>query len=292
MMENDTIMNVFKLSGKEEKIDTQGFIIEDNLLRFDYFTVQLSNISRVYAGKRKLKFPIWAILIFLISLFSINFKPWFSVLGLLISSFYLFYLYQDYQNNKLYLAFQLNSGRDYYLYFKDPEFLLNVRKTVEKTFNRNNIPTKINIAEQKIIQGNHQVFNGHHQNINTGIQAGNVIGSNNQTEQSTIINKDISGGTIQNAAFAKENTQTVETIKESSYDWSVITANLQALLASLNEESEVKVASQEALKAAEKQDKDQFEAAICEHRAAFLSDLFINTASGVLAQIINQVLGI
>ncbi len=38
-------------SKQDQEIETELFVIKNNLLRFDHLTLQLSNISKLYAGK-------------------------------------------------------------------------------------------------------------------------------------------------------------------------------------------------------------------------------------------------
>ena len=77
-----------------------------------------------------------------------------------LTGLYIYMVYQRHQSNKEYLIFQLNSGDNYSLYFQDAEFLNKVRNAVEAAFNHKNMYSEINIAEQKIIQGNHHVIHG------------------------------------------------------------------------------------------------------------------------------------
>lgn len=56
-------------SKQDQEIETELFVIKNNLLRFDHLTLQLSNISKLYAGKKELKLPMPIIIIFVVSLF-------------------------------------------------------------------------------------------------------------------------------------------------------------------------------------------------------------------------------
>ena len=42
-------------SKQDQEIETELFVIKNNLLRFDHLTLQLSNIFKLYAGKKELK---------------------------------------------------------------------------------------------------------------------------------------------------------------------------------------------------------------------------------------------
>ncbi|HAK1620262.1 TPA: hypothetical protein H1051_002501, partial [Listeria monocytogenes] len=66
----------------------------------------------------------------------------------------------------------------------------------------------------------------------------------------------------------------------------------ESLTSKINNDSTLMEASLEALAAAKKEDKQQLEIIIKEKKSVFLSDLFQNTASQFLVQIINTILGI
>lgn len=276
-------------SKQDQEIETELFVIKNNLLRFDHLTLQLSNISKLYAGKKELKLPMPIIIIFVVSLFSIFAFPIIGIPVALFSGWYLYVLYKNHLSSRQYLVFQLNSGDNYYIYFQDIEFLNKVRNAVEAAFNHKNMYSEINIAEQKIIQGNHHVIHGDHANLNTGIQQGNTIHSNNHEEHSSTTVGNITDSTIQNSTFGNQNYQKNEQL---TYDWPVLEANFKAVITSLKNEDEIKQISRQALKAVEEKDAKQFERIIKMNRKIFTSHLFFNTASGVLAQVISTILGI
>ncbi|WP_258080201.1 hypothetical protein [Enterococcus faecium] len=156
-------------------------------------------------------------------------------------------------------------------------------------FNHKNIYSEINIAEQKIIQGDHHIIKGNNANLNTGTQIGNTLHSNNYEEHSTTTLGDIKDSTIQNATIGNQNCQ-----KNYSdfYDWNVLEANLKAVIVTLNNEVGDKQICNEALKAVKEKNREKFEKIIKNNRAFFTSPLFLNTASGVLAQMFSAILGI
>ncbi|EGO8095110.1 hypothetical protein KI126_002679 [Enterococcus faecium] len=289
-MEND-FFKFIEMKKDEEEIQTDQFIIKNNILKFDHLTIQLSNISRIYAGTKPMKLPKIAIAIFILSIWLIRFESirWLSIVSMGLSAFYIYTIYQKYQENKEFLIFQLNSGDNYYLYFQDIEFLHKVRKAVEVAFNHKNIYSEINIAEQKIIQGDHHIIKGNNANLNTGTQIGNTLHSNNYEEHSTTTLGDIKDSTIQNATIGNQNCQ-----KNYSdfYDWNVLEANLKAVIVTLNNEVGGKQICNEALKAVKEKNREKFEKIIKNNRAFFTSPLFLNTASGVLAQMFSAILGI
>ena len=102
-------------SKQDQEIETELFVIKNNLLRFDHLTLQLSNISKLYAGKKELKLPMPIIIIFVVSLFSIFAFPIIGIPVALFSGWYLYVLYKNHLSSRQYLVFQLNSGDNYYI---------------------------------------------------------------------------------------------------------------------------------------------------------------------------------
>lgn len=284
------------LESTDNEIITDTFVIKDNVLKFDDVTLQLSNISRIYAGKKTLKIPMPAIVVFIISLLLIFMQPLIGIIGCVLSGWYIFSIYQAYLSGRIYLSFLLNSGTYYSIFFKDSDFLEDVRAKVEMAFNKQNVDYTVNVAEQKIIQGDHHEFKGDHNNLNWGVQKDMNVNSHNadsfnHTDDHSSINVgDIKNSSIHSSTIGNKNN--VSQDSEGNYDWQSIELALKTVISSIKIDSPVKAVSQEALTAAEKQDKTLFESIIKKNKAEFLSDLFQNTASGILVQVIAAVLGI
>lgn len=151
---NNEFSKLIDMKKSEEEIETNHFIIKDNILRFDHLTLQLSNISRIYAGTKRMRIPVMAISIFVLAFGTIRFEGlrWISLIIMGLTGLYIYMVYQRHQSNKEYLIFQLNSGDNYSLYFQDAEFLNKVRNAVEAAFNHKNMYSEINIAEQKLFK--------------------------------------------------------------------------------------------------------------------------------------------
>ncbi|MEO2431760.1 DUF6232 family protein, partial [Enterococcus faecalis] len=243
---NNEFSKLIDMKKSEEEIETNHFIIKDNILRFDHLTLQLSNISRIYAGTKRMRIPVIAISIFVLAFGTIRFEGlrWISLIIMGLTGLYIYMVYQRHQSNKEYLIFQLNSGDNYSLYFQDAEFLNKVRNAVEAAFNHKNMYSEINIAEQKIIQGNHHVIHGNQANLNTGIQQGNTMHSNNHEEHSSTTVGDITDSTIHHSTFGNQNHQKNE---QPVYDWPVLEANFKAVITSLKNEDETKQVNRQAL---------------------------------------------
>ena len=281
----------------EEEIVTELFSIKDNVLHFDQISIQISNISRVYTGERKLIRPIPVIIVFIVSIMILRFQLIIGLIGAGLSGAILFNIYQRHNNSKQYLVINLNSGQNYSINFKEREFMEQVRSTLEKAFSKNTSAT-INIEKQQIIKGDqHQnIAHGDYANVNSGIQKDNDIHSHNSNSYNANDNStsttigDIKDSTINSSTFGNKNQQQVKSNNE--VDWELVKKELQTVISQIKIDSPVKEASEKALVAAERQDKVAFETVIKENKSIFRSELFINTASGVLAQIVSVVLGI
>ncbi|MBF2683973.1 hypothetical protein IBB75_09605 [Listeria welshimeri] len=269
---------------KKNEIETEEFSIKDNLLKFSDLTIQLSNISYLSAGKKKFKIPIMAIIILIISLFLLSILPIFGFLLLIASGGYIWYLYNDYQKEKQFLTFNLNSGQIYRISFEKKDFLNKVRETVEFSMNNKNKNFEINIGKQEVFSGDYHSHNVRGSNIK-------ISSNSHQKTDSSVKIGDIKDSSMSGVAFGSNN---IVRNKEQniSYNWAELRTNLKSLLSNVSEDSSLTEAIIQALQAAEKEDKQQFEIVIQNNKSIFLSNLFQNTASQFLVQIINNILGI
>ncbi|GCF92696.1 hypothetical protein NRIC_05870 [Enterococcus florum] len=283
--------------GNNEEIETDLLVIKNNVLRFDRVSVQLSNISRVHTGEIKPNLSLPMVFVFIVSLFL--FKNWtlLGFIGLAVSGFHFYKFYQEYVNKKQYLTLSLNSGQFYSILFDDKEFIEKARSAIENAFNKSTDAT-INIAENKIINGDNHSHNayGDFANINSGTQKDNDINSHNsdsfnvkEDHSSTTIG-DINNSAIHSSSIGSNIKQKLDANGE--YDWNSIQVELKKVISSIKIDSPVKEASKEALVAAKDEDKAAFESIVKHHKKEFLSDLFANTASGLLVQVVSVILGI
>ncbi|EOL50117.1 hypothetical protein [Enterococcus caccae] len=295
---NSELGKIFGTSDKE--IVTEQLTIKGNLLKFKDMTMQLSNISQIYDGKLKFKISKGIIFLLLLSwmgLFSENFKS-IGLLGLLISGGYIFFIYQKYTENKIYLFFILNSGQTYRLMFKEKTFLEEVKSVIEASFNSKVGDYTINVAEQKILNGDQLVFNGHHSNVNFGVQQdysqrNHITESFNQSDDHSFnVGGNMTNSSIQSATSNSKMDTSVQNESVETYDWQAIEGSLEKVITSIKIDSPVKQASQAALVAAKEQNTSKFESVIRSHKNEFLSELFQNTVSGVLAQVITKICGL
>ncbi|MGX7418426.1 hypothetical protein ACWOFR_06430 [Carnobacterium gallinarum] len=275
------------LETKDSEIITDSFVITGNVLKFTNITIQLSNISQIYAGKRKFQIPYIAIIVFLISLMLLRVQFIIGLIGCALSGLYIYSLYQKHNDTKVYLSFSLNSGKHYLISFNNQQFLNEVRAIVEASFNKQKGDYKINIAEQKIIHGDHHTVKG---DLNYEIQEDHSINSHNtdsfNDDHSTTL------GNLTNSNVQLGNNNAAIQTTTTNYDWKAIEAELSQVISALKIDSPVKKASEEALIAAREENITLFETIIKKYRNEFCSELFQNIVSGVLAQVILNILKI
>ncbi|OOQ93164.1 hypothetical protein [Bacillus cereus] len=290
--------NNFKtfLASDDKEIVTEAFTIKDNILKLNDITLHLSNIASLYAGKKKFKVPFIAIFIFLISFF-ILFE--FLIIGLIgcgLSGVYIWLIYQSYSSNKQYLNFQMNSGQYYRVYFSDKTFLEEAKSIVEKAFNNKNMEYTVNIKEQKIIHGNDYKVSGNNNVFDATIQENSNVNSHNTNsfnkydEDNSIKIGNIKDTSINGAIFGNNNNLNAST--HSNFNWKEIVSGLEEVLSAIKIDSDVKKASIEALTVSKKEDMALFESTIKKHVKEFSSELFQNTARGLLLQVVSKILGV
>lgn len=311
----DEILKYFRT--KNNELTADQFIIKDNLLKVADITLQLSNISQIYAGKRKIKIPFKVVITFLVSLVFLfmrgndyssyaysdssgffRFLNFIGLLGCVVTGLYFFIIYQNYISSKYYLSFSLNSGKTYILPYKESRFLEDTRLIVEKAFETKHANYTVNIAEQKIIEGDEHILENKGGFVNFGVQEDHSSTIYNQdsfnqheeTVDSSVNFGDISDSTIQSDIIGNNNSLKKE--EADMYDWKELAKELQEVISSIKIDTPVKEASQEALLAVQEQDSKKFEKIVKSRKTEFLSELFLNTASGVLAQAISFILKI
>lgn len=285
------------INSDDKEIITESFTIKDNILKFNDITLNLSNIALLYAGKKKFKVPFIAIFIFLISFFILFEFLMVGLIGCGLSGMYIWLMYQSYSSNRQYLNFQMNSGKYYRIYFSDKPFLEEAKSVVENAFNNKHMESTVNIKEQKIIYGNDYQVSGNNNVFDATIQENSNVNSHNaksfnkHNEDNSVNIRDIKGTSIQGANFGNNNHLNTSNIPPN-FNWEEIISDLEKVISSIKIESDVKKASIEALAASKKEDISLFESIIKKYNKEFLSDLFQNTASGLLVQIVSKILGV
>ncbi|WP_314062346.1 hypothetical protein [uncultured Vagococcus sp.] len=272
---------------------TENFIIKDNLLKFQNVTVQISNISQIFAGKNKLKFSMSHIILGIISViafFSVEF-PFIKVvgfIGIVITFFIGYVVYKKYLASKFLLKFFMNSGNSYIVPFSDEIFLTDVRDVVETSILKGDVDFAVNVGDRIIMSGNNQVITGDNNNLNTGIQKDVQVHSNNEIDQSSF-SMDIHDSQIQGSNFGSNNE--LNSVG-ADFDWTMLESEFKKVLGQLKIESTLKEASEEALVIIKEKNESKFKGFIQTYSSVFTSDFFKNTASGLLVQWISKTCGI
>ncbi|MBC1935330.1 hypothetical protein HCA69_03065 [Listeria grandensis] len=264
------------------EIITENLIIKDNLLRFSDLTIQLSNISFLKSRAKTFKIPGFAIFLAIMGLIFLFAQPIVGIILCGITSFWIWSLHKSYKASRFFLIFYLNSGQTYHLFFGETDFLNDVRRAIETSMNDRNKSYAINIKEQRIIDGEYHEIRGENVTVNS---------HNSHTVDASVRMGDIKNSSMQGVAFGNENIVNVRS-DEHGYDWDAIKADLASVIAAIKIETPLKAASIEALSAAENRDPQHFEAVVKRNKLAFVSDLFQNTASQFLAQVIVKTLGV
>lgn len=232
------------IASDDKEIVTETIMIKDNILKFNDITLHLSNIAVVYAGKKKLRIPYLAIVIFLISCFFMFQIPSVGFIGGIGSGLYIWSVYKSYLSNNLYLNFQMNSGQYYRIYFSDKSFLEKAKSIVENSFNNKNMEYIVKIEEQKIVYGNDYKVNGDNNVIDTTIQEGANVNSHNKdsfnkrNEDNSVKIRDIKDSSINGANFGNNNN--LKTNKVDNYDWKELGSELEKVIEAIKIDSDVK----------------------------------------------------
>lgn len=134
-------MDLTKMLEKQEKaIDTPELKINDNILSFEDYFIQISNISQVtIAPLPKQTYPPLAFLLFVIGLGFMSMKnPVGILLGLCVASVGGYMLYRVYKYNEERgerLSIQMNSGGIFRFNCKDRRFLNEVMEVLKDCAN-------------------------------------------------------------------------------------------------------------------------------------------------------------
>lgn len=272
---------------------TENFIIKDNLLKFQNDTVQISNISQIFAGKNQLKFSMSHIILGIISViafFSVEFPfiKGVGFIGIVITFFIGYVVYKKYLASKFLLKFFMNSGNSYIVPFSDEIFLTDVRDVVETSILKGDVDFAINVGDRIIMSGNNQVITGDNNNMNTGIQKDVQVHSNNEIDNSSF-SMDIRDSQIQGSNVGSNNE--LKSVG-ADFDWTMLESEFKKVLGQLKIESTLKEASEEALAIIKEKNESKFKGFIQKYSAVFTSDFFKNTASGLLVQWISKTCGI
>ncbi|MBS7576980.1 MULTISPECIES: hypothetical protein [unclassified Enterococcus] len=257
----------------ENEVRTESMVVSKNVLKLPHTTIQLSSISKIYVGKieTKVKIPFVAIGIAIISLFIIKFNIAIGIVALCLSSWYIYTVFKNVPDDQIFLNLLLNSGTTCSIFFSDYNFAERVRSVIEEAFNGViNNTQKIDMIEKNIydIAGNNNTVNFNNLSVSNDNSINNS-GNNN------------SG----NSSIGHQHNSSIIQVLNNELDWNMIQTELAKVVSAIQDSSSsVKLASEEALKLAERGETTSFITFIKENKKDFSSSIFKAVASGVLVE--------
>ncbi|MDH8679262.1 hypothetical protein QE109_13980 [Fusibacter bizertensis] len=152
----EQLKNLF--SSDEKVIDTPIMKVKGNVLAFNDYFLQISNISQVsIAPGSKRNYPVSAIAAVLGGLLIISLKSFIAILiGLMVAGFGGYMLYNTYTKNSNSgenMVIHLNSGSIFYINFKERTFLNKVMEVLKDCSNSSKSNYVIDVKNSVITVG-------------------------------------------------------------------------------------------------------------------------------------------
>lgn len=129
-----------------KSIDTPMLFIKNNIMTWDYTVVQLSNVSYISTSQiEPVKFPTWTLvgLIMGMATFSINFILSICILAISGIFIYKWYMNNEERKKEKCLNIGMNSGKTFYILFKEEEFLRKVVAVLQEIFREGGVGKEI-----------------------------------------------------------------------------------------------------------------------------------------------------
>lgn len=141
-------------NSQKEKIVTNELIINQKVFIYKETIIPLNNISRIsIAGEQSKPYQIYSFVMLIIGiLFLFTRTTILILLGLILLAGGAFSIYQTHKENTElgeYLVFNLNSGRDIYLYTRQHEFAIEIMDVIVNCINSGE-EYKVNMSNCKI----------------------------------------------------------------------------------------------------------------------------------------------
>lgn len=262
------------IENNKNEIHTEKMTLSKNIFKFSHTSIQISNISKIRVGKieSKVKIPPLIIIIAIISIIVMFYNLLIGLIGLLLSGGYIYYIYRNNAGDKIFLNLNLNSGDIYNIFFSDAQFAEEVRLSIESAFN-GVLKTQLNIdmSSRDIYE-----VTGDNNSFHSGNTDNSINNSGNNNSGNSSIGHSNQNNMIQN---------------ETKFDWELIQKDLNDVIISLkNNESEIKKASEVALKLANEKNEIKFVEYVRQHKSEFTSQLFIAVSSGALVEILTRLI--
>ena len=244
-------------SMNEKKINTGNLKIENNIISFGKTLLQINNISEIsveQVNRRKLElWPIIVIIVGGMAVQGIRELKYLVLLFVIAGVVYIGWSIYVYLNDeKQYLHIYMNSGSVYTMYCESNGFLKRVLDEIKECINHPHVQNvKVDFNNCEIKKS--PIIIGNKKGVTSPI----IIGDNNSL---------------------------------SINNWNLIQDELRKVYMKLPEMSVEYQATEEALEYALNKDKEGLIHTFKKYSASFLSDLFSGVASGILLEIIKNII--
>lgn len=292
---------ILKIGDKENEIKGNSFQIVNNTLQFENRTLQLSNVSMIEKRQQVFQVPWRSIIVFVVSLFviSMSFGKTLLFLILLVTmSFSVYYIWSSFKQRESVrnlLVFSLNSGDNYLLYFKDPQFLDEVKKVVEESFNNKTMNVMYDLKNTRIIHTKNIVSATGQISVNIDTQDDVMM---KQADTSTCLNDTNhfvnSYNTIIGDFHAEGMSVTQEVVTHFLIDqkttWEDVSNELRLITQHLPKNSREKVLSDKLLQAIQEKNERIVCTLVENNAATFLTDVFKNATGTIKGSLVIQLI--
>ncbi|WP_283702892.1 hypothetical protein [Clostridium perfringens] len=274
---------ILELFEEKDKIKTKEIDINNNILKLDKETIQLSNISQISIDKprKKISNKVWLIII--LSFIMREFSKEIAGVLLLGSIVYIILIVLKNENASYCLSIYQNYGGIYHISVKDETFLKKIREVLEECFNNSIKGATINIEKQTIEK----------QTIDAPITIGNNSIKNDITNNkidnsnSSTVMKVENGNINGNIVVGNNNKQSY---KMEKYNWNLFENEFKNMLSKLPVNSDEYIACKNMLEVVEERNENLLKKTLIKYKKQFTSQLFLSTASSIFSKIILDII--
>ncbi|WP_283689706.1 hypothetical protein [Clostridium perfringens] len=277
---------ILELFEEKDRIKTKEIDINNNILKLDKETIQLSNISQISIDKprKKISNKVWLIII--LSFIMKEFSKAIAGVLLLGSIVYIILIFLKNENASYCLSIYQNYGGIYHISVKDESFLKKIREVLEECFNNSIKGATINIEKQTIEKQmiDAPITIGNNNSIKNDV-TNNKIDNNNSSTVMKVKTGNING----NIAVGNNNKQSY---KMEKYDWKLFESEFKNMLSKLPVNSDEYIACKNMLEVVEERNENLLKKTLTKYKKQFTSQLFLSTASSIFSKIILDIIGV
>ncbi|WP_429950571.1 hypothetical protein [Enterococcus sp. AZ101] len=144
----------------KNKINPTQISIEKNVIALDNRTLQISNVSQLFVAEPNLTIPWLAAVLFILSSGGFMLFRFWSMVGMILTGFYIYLVIMENLNKGYYIYVNLNSGFTYLIHCENKSFAEKVREVIEDCINDDHRKGKVVInMKQENIQIDRNVWN-------------------------------------------------------------------------------------------------------------------------------------